>query len=297
MCLKVQEPWSMPSETERIGRALLKKDNAYRLIGDKLFANISEQEFADLYPSEGQPGLSPVILAFVAVFQFIEKLPDRQAVESLRVRMDWKYALHLPLEYEGFNFSVLSEFRDRLLEGQAEGRVFENLVKQIQGLGLIKEHGKQRSDSIAMLTKVRWLSRLEVAVETLGLAVVGVVNTEPDWSEEILPPSWEDQYGERFVMQRHTEKEWQEYEANIGNDGQWLLKRLVDGSAPAGLQELSEVKLLQTVWAQQFRAEAGQVVFQEIKKYDGVLKLRHRMIPRRTTVANATRNGLAAKCR
>ena len=269
MCLKVQEPWSMPSETERIGRALLKKDNAYRLIGDKLFANISEQEFADLYPSEGQPGLSPVILAFVAVFQFIEKLPDRQAVESLRVRMDWKYALHLPLEYEGFNFSVLSEFRDRLLEGQAEGRVFENLVKQIQGLGLIKEHGKQRSDSIAMLTKVRWLSRLEVAVETLGLAVVGVVNTEPDWSEEILPPSWEDQYGERFVMQRHTEKEWQEYEANIGNDGQWLLKRLVDGSAPAGLQELSEVKLLQTVWAQQFRAEAGQVVFQEIKKYDG----------------------------
>ena len=107
MCLKVQEPWSMPSETERIGRALLKKDNAYRLIGDKLFANISEQEFADLYPSEGQPGLSPVILALVTVFQFIEKLPDRQAVESLRVRMDWKYALHLPLEYEGFNFSVL----------------------------------------------------------------------------------------------------------------------------------------------------------------------------------------------
>jgi transposase len=247
----------------------LEKNNVYRLIGDKLFAKINEQEFADLYPSEGQPGLSPVILAFVTVFQFIEKLPDRQAVESLRMRLDWKYALHLPLEHEGFNFSVLSEFRDRLIAGKAEGRVFEKLVVQIQELGMIKERGKQRSDSIAMLTKVRWLSRLEVAVETLRLAVVSVVKTERDWSERILPPSWEDQYGERFVMQRYTEKEWKEYEANIGNDGQWLLKRLVDGSAPAGLQELSEVKLLQTVWAQQFRAEAGQVVFQEIKKYDG----------------------------
>lgn len=269
MCLKAREPWPMPSETGRIGRSLLAQDSACRLIGDKLFVTLNEEEFADLYPSEGQPGLSPVILAFVTVFQFIEKLPDRQAAEMMRLRLDWKYALHLPLEYEGFNFSVLSEFRDRLLQGQAEGRVFEKLVEQIRELGLINERGKQRSDSIAMLTKVRWLSRLEVAVETLRLAVVALVKADRDWSEEILPPSWEDKYGERFVMERHTEKEWKEYEANIGNDGQWLLKRLVDGGAPAGLQELSEVKLLQTVWAQQFRGEAGQMVFADLKRYDG----------------------------
>jgi len=269
MCLKVQEPWLMPAETERIGRVLLEKESSYRLIGDKLFAKINEQEFADLYPSAGQPGLSPVILAFVTVFQFIEKLPDRQAAESMRVRLDWKYALHLPLEYEGFHYSVLSEFRDRLIEGQAEGRVFEKLVVQIRELGLIKERGKQRSDSIAMLAKVRWLSRLEVVVETLRLAVVSLVKTDREWSEEILPPSWEDKYGERFVLQRYTEKEWKEYETNIGNDGQWLLKRLGDGSAPAGLRELSEVKLLQTVWAQQFRADAEQMVFEELNEYDG----------------------------
>lgn len=269
MCLKAQEPWPMPSETERVGQFLLAKDSAYRLVGEKLFETLSEQEFADLYPSEGQPGLSPVILALVTVFQFIEKLPDRQAAEMLRMRLDWKYALHLPLEYEGFHFSVLSEFRDRLLAGKAEGRVFEKLVAQIRTLGLIKERGKQRSDSIAILTKVRWLSRLEVAVETLRLAVSRLVKTNREWSEEILPPSWEDKYGERFVMQRYTEKEWKEYEANIGNDGQWLLKRVEDGGAPADLQELSEVKLMQTVWAQQFRAEAGSLVFKELKTYNG----------------------------
>jgi transposase len=269
MCLKVQEPWAMPSETARIGQKLLSKDSSYRLVGDTLFASLYEQEFADLYPSEGQPGLSPVILALVTVFQFIEKLPDRQAAEALRMRLDWKYALHLPLEYEGFHYSVLSEFRDRLVRGQAEGRVFEKLVTQIRTLGLIKERGKQRSDSIAMLTKVRWLSRLEVTVETLRLAVGALVNNDREWSQEVLPPSWEDKYGERFVQQRYTEKEWKEYEANIGNDGQWLLKRLVDGGAPADLQELSEVKLLRTVWAQQFREQAGQMVFEELKTYDG----------------------------
>ncbi len=269
MCLKAQSPWQMPEETRRIGQQLLEEKNTYRLIGDGLFAKLNEEEFSDLYPNDGQPGLSPVILAFVTVFQFIEKLPDRQAAESLRMRMDWKYALHLPLEYTGFNFSVLSEFRDRLIAGKAEGRVFEALVAQIREMGLIKEHGKQRTDSIAMLSKVRWMSRLELAVETLRLAVVSLVKVERGWSAGILPPSWEDKYGERFVMQRYTEKEWKEYEGNIGNDGQWLLNRLMDGGAPAGLQELSEIKLLKTVWAQQFREETGKMVFKEVGKYDG----------------------------
>ncbi len=269
MCLKIQPPWPMPKETGRVGLILLDEKSPYRLIGDNLFENLNEADFADLYPAEGQPGLSPVILAFVTAFQFMEKLPDRQAAESLRMRLDWKYALHLPLEYGGFDFSVLSEFRDRLIAGKAEGRVFERLVERIRAMGLVKERGKQRTDSIAMLTKVRNLSRLELVVETLRLAVGAVVKAEHEWSEEVLPPFWEDKYGERFVMQRYSEKEWKEYETNIGNDGQWLLKRLENGSAPAGLKDLPAVQILKIVWAQQFREAEGQMVYQDLKTYDG----------------------------
>lgn len=178
MCLKVQPPWPMPTETEQIGQKLLPENDVYRLIGDRLFVQLKEAEYADLYSIEGKPGISPILLAFITVFQFMEKLADRQAIRAFRMRLDWKYALHLPLEYEGFDFSVLSEFRDRLIKGQAEGRVFEKLVEQIRGLGLIKEHGKQRSDSIAMLTKVRRLCRLETVVETLRLAIVAIVNID-----------------------------------------------------------------------------------------------------------------------
>lgn len=144
MCLKIHPPRPLPEEMKRIGRTLLKENDPYRLIGDQLFEQLQEEEYADLYSVEGKPGISTVILAFVSVFQFLEKLGDRQAAQALRMRLDWKYALHLPLEYAGFDFSVLSEFRDRLIAGQAEGRVFEKLVEQIRALGLIKEHGKQR---------------------------------------------------------------------------------------------------------------------------------------------------------
>ena len=269
MCLKSQSPWPMPAETGRIGKRLLKENDPYRLIGDQLFEKWKEEEFVDLYSSEGKPGYSPVILAFVSVFQFMERLADRQAAQALRMRLDWKYALHLPLEDSGFDFSVLSEFRDRLIEGKAEQRVFEKLVEAIRGMGLIKEHGKQRTDSIAMLTKVRRLCRVETVVETLRLAIVAIVDTDREWSEEIIPPSWEEKYGERFVRQRYSEKEWKEYEEKIGEEGQWLLKRLENGGAPAELQNLPEVQVLKTVWAQQFREEGGQMAYTDLKKYDG----------------------------
>ena len=220
MCLKIKPSWPMPVETERIGRRLLKENDVYRLIGDQLFAQMNEEEYADLYSVEGKPGISPIILAFLSVFQFMEKLADRQAANALRMRLDWKYALHLPLDYEGFDFSVLSEFRDRLIKGQAEGRVFEKLVKQIREMGLIKEHGKQRTDSLAMLTKVRRLCRVETVVETLRLAIVAIVDADREWSEEIIPPSWGEKYGERFVRQRYSEKDWKEYEEQIGENGQ-----------------------------------------------------------------------------
>ena len=80
MCLKIQPPWLMPQETGQIGKMVLGEKSPYRLIGDPLFEKLNETDFADLYPAEGQTGWLPVILAFVTAFQFMVKLPDRQAV-------------------------------------------------------------------------------------------------------------------------------------------------------------------------------------------------------------------------
>ena len=269
MCLKVHAPWPMPTDTEVVGKVILDESSAYRLIGENLFNKFYEWDFVDFYSVEGKPCISPVILAFVTVFQFMEKLPDRQAAESLRMRIDWKYALHLPLTYAGFDYSVLSEFRDRLLEHHAEGMVFEQLVREFRALGLIKQRGRQHSDSIAMLMRVRHLSRLELVVETLRLAVGAALQVNRGWTEEVVPPSWEELYGERFVMQRHRREEWAEYDKHVGEDGKWFLALVEGESAPAELKNLSEVQVLKAVWAQQFQEAQGKIMYQVGTTYDG----------------------------
>ena len=269
MSLKLQPPRPMPAETARLGSKLLPADSPYRLIGDQLYEQYRDEDFADLYAAEGKPAISPVLLAFVLVFQFLEKLSDRQAVEAVCVRLDWKYALHLPLDYAGFDFSVLSEFRDRLILHQAEKRVFDGLLKQLQALGLLKKRGRQRTDSTAMLTKMRRLNRVERVAETLRLAARALVQANREWCEEVLPPSWEERYGERVVLERLSVIERKQLEESVGADGQWLLHRLQDVHTPAELRKLPEVQLLATVWEQQFEVVDQQLVFRKAGQYDG----------------------------
>ncbi len=64
--------------------------------------------------------MAPWRLALVTVLQFMENLSDRQAANAVRARIDWKYLLGLELTDKGFHYSVLSEFRDRLLDGESE---------------------------------------------------------------------------------------------------------------------------------------------------------------------------------
>ncbi|WP_405959362.1 transposase [Streptomyces sp. NBC_00868] len=52
-----------------------------------------DEDFADWYPRDGRPGLSPAQLATVCALQFLLGLSDRQAAEAVRCRIDLKYAL------------------------------------------------------------------------------------------------------------------------------------------------------------------------------------------------------------
>jgi transposase len=110
----------IPEETVKVARAAFPNGNMYLSLRDTLGAIFEDETFQDLYPALGQPAESPGCLALVTVMQYVENLSDRQAAEALRSRIDWKYMLGLSLEDPGFDFSVLSEFRQRLLHGEAE---------------------------------------------------------------------------------------------------------------------------------------------------------------------------------
>ena len=125
--------YCLPDETARVARAAFPRGNPYLRMYDALGPLFAGPDFADLYPGEGQPAVDPALLALVTIFQFVEGLPDRQAADAVRGRIDWKYALCLPLEDEGFDASVLSEFRARLIAGGAERRLLRDAAGAAQG--------------------------------------------------------------------------------------------------------------------------------------------------------------------
>ena len=52
-----------------------------------------DESFAHLFPQNGRPVEAPWRLALITVMQFAEELPDREAADAVRGRIDWKYAL------------------------------------------------------------------------------------------------------------------------------------------------------------------------------------------------------------
>jgi transposase len=129
MSLKPNPVPPVPEETIRVARAAFPKGNPYLTLRDEVGTIFEDADFADLFPNDGQPGYAPWRLALVTLLQFREQLPDRQAAAALAARIDWKYLLGLELTDPGFDFSVLSEFRARLLAGGAEARLLEKLLE------------------------------------------------------------------------------------------------------------------------------------------------------------------------
>src|SRR6266498_1066371 len=98
---------------------------------------------------------------------FAEALSDRQAAEAVRDKLSWKYALGLGLGDPGFDASVLSEFRTRVVTHGLEERVLDLLLAALQDKGLVKAGGKKRTDSTHVVAAVRDLNRLELAGESV----------------------------------------------------------------------------------------------------------------------------------
>src|SRR5437868_8939426 len=112
----------VPAETARVAHAALRPDNLCLRIRDELGPIYTDEQFADLYPKDGQPAQAPWQLMLVSVLQFVDGLSDRQAADAVRSRLDWKYLLGLELTDPGFDASVLCEFRERLLAHEASER-------------------------------------------------------------------------------------------------------------------------------------------------------------------------------
>jgi transposase len=134
-------------------------------VRDELPGLFTDEQFASAFGVRGKPGISPGQLALVTVLQFVENLTDRQAADAVRGRIDWKYALSLELTDPGFDHTVLTGFRQRLIDHGLEEKVLDLLLARLAELGMVKAGGRQRTDSTHVLAAVRAINRLEFLTE------------------------------------------------------------------------------------------------------------------------------------
>ncbi len=254
--MKPEEIEPIPEETVQLARVVCPVENLCLLLSDELGEVFQDVLFAPLFPRRGQPAESPWRLAMVTVLQFAEGLSDRQASNAVRTRIDWKYALHLHLNDVGFHFSVLSEFRIRLVTAGAERDLFEAFLRHATTRGWLKMRGRQRTDSTHVLAAVESLSRLECVGETLRHALNILATVAPEWLAERVPTHWYERYATRWEDYRlpSGREEREELAAMIGGDGRILLTLIDAPSSPTWLREIPAVLILRRVWIQQFYA-------------------------------------------
>lgn len=155
MSLRPEQIGAIPAETARVACAAFPKGTLVMRLRDEFRALYENTDFAAFHSPRGQPGLAPWRLALVTVLQFLDHLSDRQAADAVRARIDWKYALGLELTDPGFHFSVLAEFRARLVAGGAEHLLLGRMLERFKSRGLVEARGKQRTDSTHVLAAVQ----------------------------------------------------------------------------------------------------------------------------------------------
>src|SRR6266699_1892255 len=202
-------------------------------------------------------------LALITVLQFLEELPDRQAADAVRGRIDWKYLLGLPLDDPGFDFTVLSDFRARLVQGEAEQILLDALLALFKEQGWLKERERQRTDSTHILAKVRAINRLLCVGETMRFALNSLAVVAGYWSTVMRPgciamgiaskrggcPK-----ARRVVWQR--QKPLDKMAGNCSATCLLKPRRRISREIPA-------VKILRQVWVQNYRYDDGQLHWRE----------------------------------
>ncbi|MFJ8543964.1 IS1182 family transposase [Streptomyces sp. NPDC093586] len=261
MSLRPVAPREVPEETARVAKAAFPKGSLAIRVRDELGPLFTDDQFTDLFPSRGKPAWSPGRLAVVLVLQFVEGLTDRQAAEAVRARIDFKYALGLELTDPGFDFSVLSEFRDRIIEADAGRRVLDGILDAARDRGLLVGGGRARTDSTHVLSAARELRWLEMVAEALRAALHALALTAPEWLDQIAEPDWFRHYATRAEDSRFPKarSKREEIGRRIGADGMRLLQAVTSPNAPCHLRALPQVEVLRRIWVQHFHLVEGEV--------------------------------------
>jgi len=250
----------IPEDTASAGKAHFKKGTFYRNVGDQL-----GELCKDCEPESGrgprEPQVTIPLLFLVTVFQYLESLSDMQAASAVLNRVDWKYALHLPLISLGFDPKTLDDYHRRMLADPAVLQCLDGLLERVRNLYQTPVAGSKRVDTAGMLDAVNALNRLSQVVRAMRLALDEVGIYHPEWLKKTVLPHWYQRYARGGTDGKGPESpdKRESLALAVGADGFFLLDALGRDDAPREAADLPEVEYFRQVWNRQFERVSGQI--------------------------------------
>ena len=250
--------------TAGLSGCLFGPTDRYRLFALKIYPVLAQarSQLQGCYCADnGRVALEPVLLLGVSLLQYLEAIPDRQAVEWLRYHAGWNFALNRQLGDEMFHPTTLVNFRQRLLDHDLSQLGFTAVMEALIEAGLVARQSRQRLDSTQMFGRVSRMSRLDCVRESLRLALQELAQPlKPEVRPEWWPSLWE-RYVDSQADYRAALETLARKMVEAGTDAQQLLGWL---ATPAAKEFAggTQVQLLARVFGEQFEVVAGTGVTQ-----------------------------------
>ncbi len=142
-----------------------------------------------------------------------------------------------------------------------EQELLDTMLTIFQEHDLLKQRGKQRTDSSHVVAAIRGLNRLESVGETLRATLNSLAVAAPEWLAQIAHPDWFDRYGKRVEEYRLPKGEdaRRELAEIIGVDGMILMDAVYSADSPDWLREIPAVETLRRAWVHQYYVIEGQL--------------------------------------
>jgi transposase len=241
-----------------LSASLFPKSDRFRLFAQVVFPRIvaARPQLEVAYSKDsGRAAIEPVLLLGVCLLQYIEGVPDRQAVELLRYHAGWNFALNRQLGDDLFHPTTLTRFRDRLQQHDLAAVGFKAILDGLLEAGLVQRRTQQRLDSTHVLGLVSRMSRVECVRESIRLALQEVAARAPAGPRPAVWASWWERYVESQLDYRASHDVLVHKLLEAGADAQALVAWVRD---QGDLARGEAVGRLAEVFGQQFAAEAGQ---------------------------------------
>jgi transposase len=138
-------------------------DSFYGRMADVFDVLFQDDDLKELYDaSNGRPSLPPSLMSGALLLQYHDDVSDKETAERVLYDLRWKIALHLPLDYAGFDPSSLSYFRKRLAENGQERYAFDRFLAVARAAGFLP-------DRVTLLADTTWVKGAGAVQDTFTL--------------------------------------------------------------------------------------------------------------------------------